>query len=260
MPTYCRTFPGHMEQVGHARRWTRDILSEGPHADDAALIVTELGTNALLHSASGNQGEAFYLTITHTPETVWISVTDAGGTRTTPHVEHPDEDDTHGRGLALVSALTQDLHVHGNDEYGHTVTAELHTATATSPLTRGYWCECLVNGGKLGSFDATDAAQALRWVRISLMMIATSLDEEPYRQARRWATHEQPQAVQALRGGKPQGLTLKHRTTEITWTARPVTFLPLANRQGANLSACAEQHPTAQLNGLSRQTSGEADL
>jgi hypothetical protein len=80
--------------------------------------------------------------------------------------------------------------------------------------------------------------------RISLMMIVTSLDEEPCRQGHHWTTHEQAQALQALRDGKPQGLTLKHQTTEITWAAGPVTFLPLANRQGALLPACAEQHPT----------------
>lgn len=54
MPTRSRTFPGHMEQVGHARRWTRNILADSPYADAAALIVTELSTNALLHSSSGN--------------------------------------------------------------------------------------------------------------------------------------------------------------------------------------------------------------
>ncbi|SCK43481.1 ATP-binding protein [Streptomyces sp. WMMB 322] len=260
MPTYSRTFPGLMEQVGHARRWTRDILSDNAHADDAALIVTELGTNALLHSASGNEGAVFYLTITRTPETVWISVTDAGGTRTTPHVEHPDENETHGRGLALVSALTQRLHVHGNDEYGHTVTAELHAASANTGLLHGYWCECTVNGGKLGSFDATDPEQALRWVRTSLMMIATSLDEDAYRQAQNWTSDGQLPALRALHDGNSETVTIKHETTEITWTTRPVSFLPLANRQGAILPTCAEQHSTTQLDGLSRQASGETGL
>jgi anti-sigma regulatory factor (Ser/Thr protein kinase) len=247
MPTYSRTFPGLMEQVGHARQWTRDILAHSAHVDDAALIVTELGTNALLHSASGNEGEAFGLKVAHTPETVWIAVTDAGGTRTTPHVAHPGENDTHGRGLALVATLARRLHVHGNDEAGHTVTAELHTGPSTALVLRGYWCECTVNGGRLGSFDATDPEQALRWIRVSLMMIATSLDEEPYREAKHWTTHEQPEALQALRKGEPQEITLKHRTTEITWTTRRVTFLPLAGRQGSILPACAEQHSTAQL-------------
>jgi anti-sigma regulatory factor (Ser/Thr protein kinase) len=174
------TCPDHLEEVGRARRWTRDVLSDSGHADDAALIVTELGTNALLHSTSGNQGEAFSLTISRTPETVLISVTDAGGTRTTPHVEHPDENDTHGRGLALVSTLAQRLHINGDDKHGHTVTAELTTSTATVPnvpTTQGYWCECLVNGGKIGSLDATSPEQSLRWVRITLMTIAMALDQ-----------------------------------------------------------------------------------
>jgi anti-sigma regulatory factor (Ser/Thr protein kinase) len=244
------TCPGHLEEVGRARRWTRDVLSDSGHADDAALIVTELGTNALLHSASGNQGEAFSLTISRTPETVLISVTDTGGTRTTPHVEHSDENDTHGRGLALVSTLAQRLHITGDDKHGHTVTVELATSTATAPnvpTTQGYWCECLVNGGKIGSFDATSPEQALRWVRITLMTIAMALDEEPYRQAQQWKHHEQSRALGALRRGEPQDLTLKHRTTQIMWTARPVTFLPLASRQGKALPACTQMHSTAQL-------------
>jgi anti-sigma regulatory factor (Ser/Thr protein kinase) len=243
------TCPGHLEEVGRARRWTRDVLSDSGHADDAALIVTELGTNALLHSASGNQGEAFSLTISRAPETVLISVTDAGGTRTTPHVEHPAENDTHGRGLALVSTLAQRLHINGDDKHGHTVTAELTAGhkTPNIPLTHGYWCECLVNGGKLGSFDATSPEQAVRWVRISLMTIAMALDEEPYHQAQHWKNQEQHQALEALRKGEPQDLTLKHRTTQITWTARPVTFLPMAHRQCRALPACTQMHSTAQL-------------
>ncbi|MFC4495807.1 ATP-binding protein [Streptomyces ovatisporus] len=252
--------PGYLEEIGRARRWTRDVLSDSDHADDAALIVTELGTNALLHSASGNQGDGFNLTISRTPQAVSVSVTDSGGTRTTPHVEHPDENDTHGRGLALVASLARRLHVYGDDENGHTVTAELKAGPQSSPeapLIRGYWCECTVNGGHLGAFDATSPEQALRWVRISLMTIAIALDDEPFRQAQHWKAHEQPQALEALRQGEPQDLTLKHRTTQITWTARPVTFLPMAHRQGRTLPACTQRHSTAQLSFLSCRVSGE---
>jgi anti-sigma regulatory factor (Ser/Thr protein kinase) len=247
------TCPGLFEEVGRARRWTRDILSGTPYADDATLIVSELATNAVQHTASGSEGEAFALTLTRTSDSVTITVTDSGGTRTTPHVQSPDQDTPHGRGLALITLLAHRVEIHG-DELGHTVTAELCTTRkqpANFLLAHGYWCECLVNDDLLGRFDATSPEQALRWVRISLMMIATSLDEEPYRQAQQWTRDEQTQALEALRYGKPQDLTLKHRTTEITWTARPVTFLPLAHRQGRTLPACTQQHSTAQLPGFS---------
>jgi hypothetical protein len=83
------------------------------------------------------------------------------------------------------------------------------------------------------------------------VVIAMALDEEPYRRAQHWKHHEQSRALEALRQGEPQDLTLKHRTTQITWTARPVTFLPLANRQGMALPACTQMHSTAQLTSLS---------
>lgn len=121
------TCPGLFEEVGRARRWTREILADSPHADDAALIVSELGTNAVLHTASGNPGEAFNLTIARTPEAVTISVTDSGGTRSTPHIARPDEDSAHGRGLALVAVLADHIAVRGDDTHGHMVTAELRT-------------------------------------------------------------------------------------------------------------------------------------
>src|SRR5579884_4013538 len=52
----CRNSP---EEIGRARRWTRDMLQGQPIADDAELIVSELSTNALLHSASGCQQGTF---------------------------------------------------------------------------------------------------------------------------------------------------------------------------------------------------------
>ncbi|MEO3750506.1 ATP-binding protein [Streptomyces sp. B6B3] len=124
MPTHRRTFPGHAEDVTHARHWTRTILGNHPCADDASLVVTELTTNAITHTASAEHG--FTLCLTETDGTVTITVTDAGGTTSAPHVEHPTPDTTHGRGLTLVTACATRVEVHG-DHQGHTVTAELRT-------------------------------------------------------------------------------------------------------------------------------------
>jgi anti-sigma regulatory factor (Ser/Thr protein kinase) len=124
MPTHRRTFAGLPHEVSHARRWTRDLLGPHPCADDAALVVTELGANAITHTASA--GTKFLLTVTYDPSgPVTIAVTDSGGTTTRPHIEHPDQDATGGRGLALVSACASVVRVSG-DGCGHTVTAELH--------------------------------------------------------------------------------------------------------------------------------------
>src|SRR4051812_48781051 len=84
--------PGSPEEVARARRWTRDVLRESPCADDAALIVTELSTNAVLHThtdASQWPG-AFHVSLSVSESLVSISVTDSGGTKTAPTIEHPD--------------------------------------------------------------------------------------------------------------------------------------------------------------------------
>ncbi|WP_243740858.1 ATP-binding protein [Streptomyces sp. 8K308] len=114
--------PGDPEELTRTRRFVHQILSRTPWADDAALIVTELATNAITHTDSGKT--TFRLSITRTPEALTIAVTDAGGTATKPRVTHPDADSSHGRGLAIVSALATTLTIRG-DQHGHTITVRL---------------------------------------------------------------------------------------------------------------------------------------
>lgn len=97
----------------------------------------------------------------------------------------------------------------------------------TPQLQRGFLCECHVNENCLGTFDAYSTREAVRWVRVSLMMVAMSLDEEPYQQARRWLDHGQTEAANALAEGRAHTLVLKQRTTVATWTVRPVLHLPV---------------------------------
>ncbi|WP_326689754.1 hypothetical protein OIE63_23095 [Streptomyces sp. NBC_01795] len=101
------------------------------------------------------------------------------------------------------------------------------TSTRSLVPQRGFYCECYINERRLGTFDAYSPHEALHWIRTSLTMITTALDEEPYRRARRWLDHDQEQAAQLLTEGRPHTLTLKQRTTQVTWTTRPVTYLPL---------------------------------
>ncbi|GAA1105187.1 ATP-binding protein [Streptomyces javensis] len=116
--------PGSREEVTRARRWTRDILSNHPCADDAELIVSELGSNALTHTASGSSYGTFQLTLSLSPRTVAISVTDEGGHPEEVSPTEADADDTHGRGLTIVMALARRLDITGG-QYGRTVTAQL---------------------------------------------------------------------------------------------------------------------------------------
>lgn len=129
------TCPGLLEEVSRARRWIRDVLHDSPHADDAALIVTELGANAVHHSASGTPNGSFHLSLHRWPGVVVLAVTDTGGSDTKPHVEMPDEEETHGRGLALVMALAGRVRVSG-DDYGRTVTVELTDEERVAPGER----------------------------------------------------------------------------------------------------------------------------
>ena len=51
------TYRAEPAQVGRARRALAEALGGCPLADDAALIASELATNSVLYSASGNGGE-----------------------------------------------------------------------------------------------------------------------------------------------------------------------------------------------------------
>ncbi|WP_432107227.1 hypothetical protein [Streptomyces sp. AA1529] len=94
------------------------------------------------------------------------------------------------------------------------------------PPQRIYYCECYVNERRIGTYDAYSPREALRWMRISLMMIAATLDEAPYRRARTWLDHGQPAAADDLQQGKPHTLTLKQRSTRATWTVSPIPYPP----------------------------------
>lgn len=121
------TCPGFPEEVSRARRWTRDILSGSPLAEDAELIVSELSANAILHTASGQQSGSFHLALAVSSQVVALSVTDDGGTGTAPKAERADQDATHGRGLGMVSLIAHRVVIH-DSQAGHTVTAELFTS------------------------------------------------------------------------------------------------------------------------------------
>ncbi|MFJ9543614.1 ATP-binding protein [Streptomyces sp. NPDC101225] len=128
MPTHHRTFRGDPQELRAARSWTRAALDGHPHSEDAALIVTELGTNALTHTASGEPAGTFRVTLTTSELITVIAVTDSGATSTAPEIQQPSGNATNGRGLAIVATLADDVVVHG-DNTGRTITAELRVPT-----------------------------------------------------------------------------------------------------------------------------------
>lgn len=98
-----RSFRAARDQVAEARRWLRSVL--GADCDDALECLSEIFTNAVLHTASGaTQGPVSVVVMDLGPR-VHIAVTDAGAL-TEPHIRTPDDRTQFGRGLLVVNALT----------------------------------------------------------------------------------------------------------------------------------------------------------
>ncbi|MFD0423660.1 ATP-binding protein [Streptomyces parvus] len=90
-------------------------------AGDAALVVSELATNALLHGAI--RGRLFRVHLTLTEFVLRVAVSDPRGERL-PSIRQPDADDCYGRGLLIVAQLADDWGVEPRT-VGKTVFAEL---------------------------------------------------------------------------------------------------------------------------------------
>jgi serine/threonine-protein kinase RsbW len=101
MPSWRREFPGEKGQLAVLRRWLVILLPDRPARDDVLCVATELSTNAVLHSASGQQGW-FTVEVACHGAFVRVSVADQGAARR-PLPGGPGE---HGRGLLLVEALS----------------------------------------------------------------------------------------------------------------------------------------------------------
>ncbi|WP_328707541.1 hypothetical protein [Streptomyces sp. GS7] len=93
----------------------------------------------------------------------------------------------------------------------------------------------------LASFEADNAAQAVRWIRIALRTITSALEPKAAACARSWLSGGYVAAIETLAYTTPYEITVSHRDTRIEWTARPVLFLGLAHREAAELPACADK-------------------
>ena len=100
------TVPGRPEQAAAARQFAARALGpRHPHAETAVLLVSELVTNSLRHSASSDDGGTITITVITGPgELVRVEVTDDGAA-TVPMVHPVCGEDEGGRGMQLVSAL-----------------------------------------------------------------------------------------------------------------------------------------------------------
>lgn len=99
--------PALAECVGAARRQVRAILRHwglDGLGDDAGLVVTELFTNAVLHSGSEHVTCALWAG----EGLLHLEVTDQGGDRSAgPRVREAADSEENGRGLVLVDQVAQ---------------------------------------------------------------------------------------------------------------------------------------------------------
>ena len=109
--TACaRTYPGRPDQIPQARAQIRQLLADCAIADDVILCVSELATNAVLHSNSRSPGGSFTVRATLRPgDHVLIEVEDDGGPWA-PKPSHPDR----GHGLDILRALASSWGLNGD--------------------------------------------------------------------------------------------------------------------------------------------------
>ena len=102
--TFERDYPGIVSQAQRVRADLAKVAAEFPAADDVILLASELATNAILHSRSGDPGRMFTVRATlYLGEYAWIEVIDQGGSWTS---DGPDDES--GRGLAIVASVAGD--------------------------------------------------------------------------------------------------------------------------------------------------------
>jgi anti-sigma regulatory factor (Ser/Thr protein kinase) len=102
------TVPGMPEQVSRARAFvaglaTRTALGRDS-VDTAALLTSELVTNAMLHTSSGGSQGAVTVVVIDGPGALMVEVIDDGSPYTGPEVQG-DRYASQGHGLFLVEQL-----------------------------------------------------------------------------------------------------------------------------------------------------------
>ena len=127
----CGSFSGQADQVGKARGFIRDVLGpDWPRLDDVLLLTSEVASNAVRHTASGDGGKfEVSVAMLAAASTARVAVTDQGGS--SAPVAHPGDAGTDvaamtagGRGLRIVDDLADRWGYRG-DELGRTVWFEI---------------------------------------------------------------------------------------------------------------------------------------
>jgi serine/threonine-protein kinase RsbW len=149
---WTRHFRGGPDQVLEVRRWLEDLLPDCAARADVLLLASELCTNAVVHSRSGEAGGQFSVDIDWAPALARVVIGDQGSAKS-PAVAARTGDAVQlgesGRGLLLVDDLA--------DDWG----------TASRPNRRWVWADIgwQDRGGSLlaapGGLDAAIASNAI---------------------------------------------------------------------------------------------------
>lgn len=103
---------------------------------------------------------------------------------------------------------------------------------------RGFWCECWTANltaqqepSLLALFAAHSPSQTDRWISVILAAISPTLDASASDEA--WERLYEPriETRRALLRSEPHTASVTHAETRLTWTIRPVLFLPFARHQ-----------------------------
>jgi anti-sigma regulatory factor (Ser/Thr protein kinase) len=100
--------PGTPESVSAARRIARELLGDDhPAIETTMLLISELVTNAVQHSRSGEPGGRVTVVLCTGPAGILIQVSDGGGPSEPRMAAVPGDGAEHGYGLVLVDALAE---------------------------------------------------------------------------------------------------------------------------------------------------------
>jgi anti-sigma regulatory factor (Ser/Thr protein kinase) len=130
-----RRFPETTSSVPHARRFVAESLT--PLVPDvcetAALLVSELATNAVIHASS-----EFDVTVVYPTPAGRVRIEVADGNPKQPSPLQPPPTVPHGRGLLLVATLSAAWGVQeATRRSGKTIWFELAPASAPAPAAVG---------------------------------------------------------------------------------------------------------------------------
>jgi serine/threonine-protein kinase RsbW len=103
--------PADTGQLSEIRRRVRSYVLAAGGADDVAddleLVVSELATNVIEHTAS----PTLTIRVGRTPDSWILDVADVDDLRILDHVALPDRREVTGRGLYVVASLVDDLRI-----------------------------------------------------------------------------------------------------------------------------------------------------